>query len=159
MKVDLYVVGVCQNNGQPTQIAGGGVVLVFTDKHGRASFRSYKYALGNSTQNLADLQVARLALASIRSSHRGTSAVLHIGSNYVERMLEREGKAFVSKPSKNEKAVTEMRRWFLDYGDITVIIENPNDDNMLQAKDQADIALATQTHSDSGTSQSFDMGG
>ncbi len=159
MKVDLYVVGACRDNGKPTQIAGCGIVLVFTDEHGRTSFRSSQYGLGNSTQNLADVQATRLALASVRAAHRGTPAVLHISSNYVSRMLECEGKAFIASPSKNVVEVREMRRWFSYYSDILVIVENPNDDHMAQAKDQAEISLSTQTHSDSGTLQSFESGG
>lgn len=154
-KIDLYAISICQNNGQPTQISGGGTVMVFTDEHGRASFRSSKYAFGNSTQNLADLQIVRLILASVRSAHRGVSTTLHVGSTYVKQMLEIDGRAFVANPSKNEQVVTEMRRWFSYYNSITVIVENQNDYNMAQAKEQASIALSTQQNDDSGTINSF----
>jgi hypothetical protein len=72
-------------------------------------------------------------------------------------MLEREGKAFILSPEEYVREVDEVRRWFGYYGDISVVIENPNDDNMIQAKDLADMALATQEHSDSGTLEGFDV--
>lgn len=156
MKIDLYCVGMCRDNGKPTQLAGCGVVVVFTDDHSRTSFRSFKWALGNSTQNLADLQAARLALASVKSAFRGATSILHTNSSYVLRMLERDGKAFVVNPKKNTAEVEEVRKWFGFYNDIAAIVENPNDDNMVQARDLAEMALNTQEHSDSGTLEGFD---
>lgn len=156
MKIDFYCVGMCQDNGKPTQIAGCGVVIVFTDDHDRTKFRTFKYGLGNSTQNLADLQAVRLALSSVRPAFRGGETVLHVNSSYVTRMMEREGKAFLSNPQKNSREVTEVRRWYSFYSNISVVVENPDDDNMMQAKDLAEIGLATQEHSDSGTLEGFD---
>jgi ribonuclease HI len=146
----------CRDNGKPTQIAGCGVVVVFTDDHNRTQFRTYKYGLGNSTQNLADLQAVRLALASVRPAFRGGEAILHVNSSYVLRVMEREGKAFIVNPKKNVREVTEVRKWYGFYNDISVVMENPNDDNMMQAKDLAEMGLATQEHSDSGTLEGFD---
>ena len=167
MKFDIYTVGVCQNDGHPTQIAGCGMVLVFTDDFERISFRSMNYGLGNSTQNLADIQAIRLALASVRASHRSLPTVLHTNSHYANMVLEcfsddisqsapepLIGKDFVVKPTKNVDTIAEMRRWFSYYDEITVIVEDPDDplaNYMTQARDQADIALTTQTRSDSGT--------
>lgn len=172
MKFDIYTVGVCQNDGHPTQIAGCGVVMVFTDDYDRVSFRSANYGLGNSTQNLADIQAIRLALASVRALHRSVPTVLHTNSHYVNMVLEcfsddisqsapeqLTGKDFVVKPTKNVDAIAEMRRWFSYYNEITVVVEDLDDPlipNMTQAKDQADIALVTQMRSDSGTLLSLD---
>lgn len=157
MKFDLYSVGLCRDNGQPTQIAGCGVILVYTDNHNRVSFRSAKYGLGYSTQNMANLQAARLALASVKSHYRDQSTVLHTNSEYVARMLKRDGQNFVMSPAKNAEIVEEMRRWFSYYKNISVIVENQNDEHMLQAKDLAEVGLATQIRSDSGTMQSFSL--
>jgi hypothetical protein len=70
--------------------------------------------------------------------------------------MEREGKAFIVNPKKNVREVTEVRKWYGFYNDISVVMENPNDDNMMQAKDLAEMGLATQEHSDSGTLEGFD---
>lgn len=150
MKIDFYCVSVCQNDGEPTQLAGCGVVVVFTDDQNRTKRRIFRYALGNSTQRLADLQVIRLALASIRSPFRGADTCLYINSTYAARILEKSGKAFVESFFEYEHEVQEVRQWFGHYGKIS-IVENMNNNNMLQAKDLANIALATQEHVDSGT--------
>ena len=157
MKIDFYCVGVCQNDGEPTQLAGCGIVVVLTDDHNRTKFRTFKYALGNSTQKLADLQAVRLALASVRSSFRSGNAHLHIDSTYVARILEKSGKAFIESLSEYKREAQEVRQWFGYYSRILVIVENQNDENMLQAKDLANIGLATQEHSDSGTLDGLDL--
>jgi len=158
MKIDFYCVGICRDDGKPTQLAGCGIVIVFTDDQNKTKFRSSKYGLGNSTQNLADLQTVRLALASVKSSFRGVeSTIIHTSSPHAAKMLEREGKAFVAGISENTHVVDEIRKWFGFYSNISIIVENPNDDNMIQAKDFADIALVTQEHSDSGTLDSFNI--
>ena len=174
MKFDIYTVGVCQNDNQPTQIAGCGIIMIFTDDYDRVSFRSANYGLGNSTQNLADVQAVRLALASVRALHRSVPTTLHTNSHYVNMILEcfsndvsqstpeqSIGKDFVVKPTKDVDIIAEMRRWFSYYDDITVIVEDPDDplsNSMTQAKDQADTALITQMRSDSGTLLSLNAG-
>lgn len=157
MKIDFYCVGMCRDDGEPTQIAGCGIVIVFTDDHNRVKFRSFQYGLGNSSQNLADLQAIRLALSSVTSMFRSGRADVHTDSPYAAQMLERDGKAFVVDSDVNE--VIEARRWYGYYGDITVVVEDPQDDSMVQARDLAEIALATQEHSDSGTLDGFDASG
>ena len=161
MKIDFYCVGVCQNDGEPTQLAGCGVVVVFTDDYNRIKLRAYKYALGNSTQNLADLQAVRLAFASVRSPYRSATTHLHTNSVYVARMLKRDGKAFAEVPTEYQHEVQMVRQWFGYYDQIIVVAENPQivtqtDENMLQAKDLADMGLITQEHADSGTLERFD---
>ena len=161
MKFDIYTVGICQNDGHPTQIAGCGIVLVFTDDYDRISFRSMNYGLGGSTQDLADIQAVRFALASVRALHRSVTTILHTNSHYVNMILERgdDGSSFIVEPTKHVNAIAEMRRWFSYYDEIIVVVEDPDDplaNYMTQAKDQADIALATQTRSDSGTLLSLD---
>lgn len=151
MKIDFYCVSICQNDGEPTQLAGCGIVVVFTDDHNRTKFRTFKYALGNSTQRLADLQVIRLALASVRSPFRSANACLHINSTYAARMLEKSGKAFVESFFEYEYEIKEVRQWFGYYGKMYFVVGDMSNENMLQAKYLADIALATQEHADSGT--------
>lgn len=156
MKIDFYCIGVCVNDGEPTQLAGCGVVAIFTDDYNRTKFRTYKYALGNSSQRLADLQAIRLALSSVRSLYREANTHLHINSPYTFGLLEREGKAFIDNPTEYQHEVQQVRQWFGYYGRILVVMGNQNDENMIQARGLADMGLATQEHSDSGTLEGFD---
>lgn len=157
MKIDLYCVGMCRDDGEPTQLAGCGIVVASTDDHNRTKYRTFKYALGNSTQDLADLQAVRLALSSVKSAFRDSTVVLHTDSPYAARMLE-PVETLTSMYGYGSE-VTEVRRWYGYYDDISVVVEDPDDvllpqkshDSMVQAKDLAKMGLATQEHSDSGT--------
>ena len=137
MKIDLYCVGMCRDDGEPTQLAGCGIVVASTDDHNRTKYRTFKYALGNSTQDLADLQAVRLALSSVKSAFRDSTTILHTDSPYAARMLEPVFCGHIE--------ITEIRKWYGYYDDISVVVEDPDDillpqkshDSMVQAKDLA----------------------
>jgi hypothetical protein len=154
MKLDLYCVGVCHDDGEPTQIAGCGMVIIFTDDYGRIRARSFGYGLGNSNQNLADLQAARLALASVKPAFRGGISVLHTTNQYVVKMLDRNLSPVLRR---NDREIQETRRWYSYYNNITTVLEDHNNSNITQARDLAEIGLTTQERSDSGTLEGLDI--
>lgn len=150
MKIDIYCVSVCSGD-EFTRLAGCGIIIIFTDEHSRTRFRTYQYGLGNSSQNLADLQAARLSLASIKSPFRKYDTCLHINSQHVFNMLSKNGRSFVYEPLEDIVVVKDLRRWFGYYNNIRIMIENGNDDHMTQVFDLANNGLMTQEHIDSGT--------
>lgn len=146
MRTDFYCVSVCRDDGQPTQIAGCGVVVVFTDDQNRVQSRAFSYGLGNSSQDLADLQAVRLALASIKSSFRSDTSVLHTSSDYVIQVMCHQGGS-----QENTREIVEARKWFGFYGNVSVAKEDSNHALMMRARSLAKMGLDTQERSDSGT--------
>lgn len=150
MIIELYCAGACRDNGKPTQLAGGGVVLrAHDDKDVKE--RNFSYGFGNSTANLADVQAVRLALASIAPQYRRHKAILHIISNYVLSMLAKDGPGFKREPVKNSEEISDLRRRIGRYSDLEVIHAKADDPLIKRAKDLAKRGLDTQQNTDSKT--------
>jgi ribonuclease HI len=148
VRIDFYCAGICRDDGQPTQIAGCGIIVVFTDDHDRVQSRTFSYGLGNSSQSLAGLQAIRLALASVKSSFRSNTSVLHTTSSHVIQVLCHQGGS-----QEHPDEIVEARKWFGYYNDISVVLEDRNHDLMIQARKLAKVGLNTQERSDSGTEE------
>jgi ribonuclease HI len=154
MRIDLVCAGACRDNGKPTQIAGCGVIVRFVDEHERVQSRQFGWALGGSTSNLADIMAARLALSSVLPQFRGNHTALHISNMYVFDLLVGE-----KNPRKNKEEVSELRRWFGYYKDITIILYNKfnaggdvmDTETIARVQELAKRALESQEHYDSGT--------
>jgi hypothetical protein len=142
MKLDLFCVGVCRDDGEPTQIAGCGIVSKFVDDHDRVQCREFGWALGNSSERLAQLQAARLALCSVLPQFRGYPATLHVSNSIVEKSLDIE-----TDPEEFLYEIVALRTWYGYYKSITIIV-SPMDERVVEL---ANIALDTQQHYDSGT--------
>lgn len=147
MKIDVYCAGKCRDNGLPTQIASCGIIVVFTDDQNQSRFREFSYGLGGSTLNLANMQAIRLGLASVQSAFRANETTIYTSSAYAAKMMNPD-----VKPSVNKEIVEEMRKWASYYQNLAIVVDKDNP-IVVRAKDLADVALATQINTDSGTKE------
>jgi hypothetical protein len=149
MIIHMYATGVAMNNGKPTQKAGTGVILEAVDSVGRKVSRTISYPVGNCTTPCAEINAARIALASVVKKYRKEAIVtLHV-SPYVAKLFEMEGENFKTNPKKNAEQVAELRRWS-GYFEKLKVKASSRDDLMIPL-DLAKQCAETQNKSDTGT--------
>lgn len=142
MTIDIYCTGF--SSGQDLTVLGGaGVVLVFTDAHKRTQKREFYFALGGSTQDLADTQAVRLGLAAVAPAFRGAKTTVHVSSPIIADGLTTLGQA--------GHAVQEARRWYGYYKDIQVVLHSEPTALLERAEQLARTATTTQKDFDSLT--------
>lgn len=110
MRLELYSVGVVGKQN------GAGVVLCALDDHGRTRYRKLGFRLGANSVSQAEIQAARLALASVRAACRSWPAILFVTSNHVPTTLTQPAEGFL---------LTELHRWANYYSDLRVEVIPP----------------------------------
>lgn len=144
--LELYCAFSSRDNGKPTQLAGAGVVLIYTDQNGRSYKRSFGWSLGSSNSSLAEIQSARLALCSVLPQFRGYKTKIYT-TKRITKMLSGE-----SNPKNHQKEIAELKKWYGFYKDIEVIPSSQVlSDYVSEAKELAKKSLDEQQHFDSGT--------
>jgi len=158
MQLKVYAVGCCLNEGYVTQLAGCGILLVaineidgvYADCSSKM-IRRFSYGLGDSGQDLADLQAVRLALASVGPDFRKYPTEI-----FVNNQIAFDAVAAKPVPEAfNDKSVIKgLRKWAGFYDNLTATLSGFTLDDkkhigeaMLLAED----AAALQKQSDSGT--------
>lgn len=145
MTIDIYCAGLSE--GESLQAQGGcGIVLAFTDAHGRAQYREFHYGLGCSSQVLCDFQAIRLALAAVAPAYRSAKTTVHTDSIMVADALSG------SVPATG-KAATEAKRWYGYYKNIHLAVHGEPDAMLTKAQQLARRGLDSQRDFDSTTVQ------
>ena len=133
-----------RNNGNPDQKSGCAWDLFHYDDEGRTGRRTISQPLGNCTLPLAQVNVARLGLASIVKKFRKHKVTLLV-STYVHDILV-GGK----QPKKNKDEIDELRRWVAYFTDLKVeLVPQTRKDSELQ--ELAKECAKEQVQSDTGT--------
>lgn len=142
MKITMFCDVVVENNGQPTQMAGCGIILVGEEKN-QTRKRFLSFGLGGSDIELANIQVVRLALASVLPPFRRNPVFLHFTErNALDQICQ-------DKSENYPHQFAEMRRWYSYYNNISLILDTSDDENLVQANKLASIACKTQKNTDS----------
>lgn len=144
MKIDAYCAGASKGEGL-SLIGGAGIVLVFTDDHGRSQQREFHYPLGGSDQELSEIQSVRLALAAVSPPYRGAKTTLHVESPALADALTRTLGIHLNEPAK------EARRWYGYYKNIELSVHSDPQGKLLRAVELAKMGRDTQRDFDSLT--------
>ncbi len=143
MTLNIHCVGLSQSG-----LAGCGIVLLFMDAVARTQRREFYYGLHNSDETLAEIQAARLALASVGAGSRSAPTTIHTQSLVVANLLTKPALAAAPELSR---ATAEIRRWYSYYRRIEVVVAAARDEFLSRAYDLAQQGMSTQKHWDSGT--------
>lgn len=146
MKFEIYCAGLSRDEGQISQIGGCGIVLLATDGQRRVQCREFAFGLGSSSQMLADVQAARLALASIVPAMRVHRCFLFIDSQDVANFLTSPATVLGIR-----EQVAELKRWYGYYKDVSVNLLSAIHPRFERAKELAKQGLDSQAPYDSGT--------
>lgn len=120
MKIKISAAGIALNNGKITQKAGCVACLEIEDDLSRKAIRYISYPIGNATTPCAEINAARIGLASVLRKYRKTALVSLYTTQYVVNLLERnDDKSYVMEPKKNEKEVADLRRWASYYTSLS----------------------------------------
>jgi hypothetical protein len=145
MKLDICVAGASRDEGQISCVGGAGMVLTFTDKDDRIQRREFYFSLGGSGQLLAEIQAARLALASVAPMFRLYPTVLYTTSLGLAGILTDK----ISQSTFTAQ-IAELLRWYGYYKNIAA--EVVSDSELLSlATRLAHTGLESQKHHDSLT--------
>lgn len=128
MLIDIYCASSIKDNGKVTQLSGCAIIMTLHDGDVK-KIRKFGYPLGASPLALANIQAARLALASILPVFRGSSTVvLHLPNNPTAKWLEKgaDGK-YENNPKSNAQAIEEMRRWSSYYDDLKFYVDKSSE--------------------------------
>ncbi len=147
MLINIVVAGVCLDAGKQTQRSGCAALLSCTDKDNRKAKRSITTPLGPLSQPQSDIQAAMLGLGSIADRFRTTASVTLTCSNYVYKLLERDGGLYCVRPQKNTDLAQRLRMLYEGFGSIKVAAGTREDldDAAKLARDAANAADATDT--------------
>lgn len=140
MKIVGYCAAHCIDEGEPTQLAGCGILLTYIDFADRQVSRKYAFALGYSDSELAIIQAVKLTLASIKPVHRKYNSILSVSDDRVVDILN-------GGDSKHKEAAKSLLQWFNFYSDLKILYSDINETALELAKN----AALTQMHYDSGT--------
>jgi len=165
MQLKVYAVGCCLNEGYATQLAGCGILLIAIDEidgvyadYSSKMIRKYSYGLGDTGQDLADLQAVRLALASVGPDFRKCPTEIFVNNQIVPDFVIVKPNQFLARTTtlgmfSDEDAIKDLYKWVGFYDDITIKFGSTLDDEkyMKEAMSLAEDAAALQKQSDSGT--------
>jgi ribonuclease HI len=151
MKIDMFCVGACKNNGKPDQSAGAGIVLVHQDDSGRVRRREFGFPLGSSNAYLAEIQTVRLALSSVLPAMRHVPTEIHLITQHATKMLHTRDHAYTAVPKKHADEVGKLREWYAYYPKTRLTTEAKNHEDIVRAKELAKTAIETNEEHDSGT--------
>lgn len=141
MRIDGYCAACCIDEGDPTQLAGCGIILSYIDSAGRKKSREFGFALGGSDFELASIQSVRLALSSIIPAHRNYESVIRTDNPRIVDILNGADTRYV-------QASKVLKQWFGFYSDLKVIYDG------VRSSRASEIALKVaeeQEHYDSGS--------
>ncbi len=108
MKIEMFVAA--------TSVDGrgaAGVVMVATDPHRRVQVREFAFSLIGTSTDLAHVQAARLALASVKPACRNFPTVLVTDNPILAA-------AVVGDAMDDSPQVVELRRWCGYYANLDV---------------------------------------
>ena len=160
MQLKMYAVGCCLNEGYVTQLAGCGILLIAIDEidgiyadRSSKMIRKYSYGLGDSGQDLADLQAARLALASVGPDFRKHPTEIFVNNQIVLDIVAAGIFAGHTVRFDDEDAIKDLYKWIGFYDNATIkLVESTSDKKYIEeAMSLAEDAAAIQKRSDSGT--------
>lgn len=151
MQLSVFAVGHCGAAESLARLAGCGIVLVYSDNHGRVIKRELAFALNNSPPELADLQAVRLALATVKPLARTGSTMLHITSLLTYKQLHLVDGEYQAD-SKFTAALHDARFWLERYPNVILAVIGESAE-LARAAELARNACTTQRHFDSGTIQ------
>lgn len=143
MKIDIHCSGASRGDAH-TMLGGCGVVLRYSDDHGRSRSREMHFGLGNSDQLLCEWQAARIGLASVVPGFRTVKVSLHVESIALANFLG-------DKAQTANQVLVELKRWFGYYRDIDVVVHADAVGPMLRARQLALMGQETQREFDSLT--------
>lgn len=141
MKIEGHCATSCIDEGEPTQLAGCGIILSYIDFAGRRKSRQFGFALGGSDSELASIQSVRLALSSIIPAHRHYSSIIWVDNSSVVDILN-------GADTKYVEAAKVLKRWFGFYADLKVVYDTVRSD---RASEIALMVAENQEHYDSGS--------
>lgn len=162
----MYAVGCCLNEGYVTRLAGCGILLIAIDEidgiyadRSSKMIRKYSYGLGDSGQDLADLQAVRLALASVGPDFRKHPTEIFVNNQVVPDIIAAKPGTSCALYHRFDEAhclpvIKDLHKWVGFYDNAIVkLIESTSDDKkyMKEAMSLAEDAAAIQKQSDSGT--------
>jgi len=150
MKFTIFCDVVVKDEGQATQMAGCGVAII-AEEGARSKKRSYSFGLGGSDTELSNIQVVRLALASVLPPFRKSEVLLHVTDRRAIDLLARSGADYSITPDKYQVEIAELRKWYKYYSNITFILDASADKNIIEAHGLATAACQTQKNTDSNT--------
>jgi hypothetical protein len=145
--IEIYVAGAVRDEGEVSMMGGAGVVISFMDEHRRRQKREFHFGLGASPLALAEIQAARLGLASVLPAFRDRPTVLYTTSPELAAVVT-DG-AVVDDAFATQ--VTELRRWQSYYKDLSVEMMIVPTEPMVRAKNLAEAGLRDQKAYDSET--------
>jgi len=148
MIIEIYCVSSSRDVGKPTQMSGCGIVFIATNGV-QSKKRSMSFGLGMSSVNIANVQVVRLALASILPPFRKVPISIHITNKYIAELLQKIGSNYVIENDKDD--IKDMRKWADYYFNLSLILDVSKDRYMVEAKQLAKLAINDQKITDSDT--------
>ena len=122
MIINIYFDIVTKNAGEVAQLTACGVLLMLTNKDD-VRCRLLGFGLGGSNTDLAKIQAARLALASIDSRYRKTRIIIHLADETVLNYLK--------DAKEHTKEVDELVRWCEFYDDLGFTLSSSNNGNIM----------------------------
>lgn len=143
MKTDIYCASSCRDEGDTTQISGGGVYIESIDGYGRHITRSFRYGFGGSDNITASIKAIILGLSSVKTPYRKQHTILHINNELVKNAID-------NKSEIDHEAFVELGTWYSFYTNIQVALDNDSE-GMSRAKNLAEIGMISQEQHDSGT--------
>lgn len=150
MKITIFCDVALENEGQITQMAGCGIILL-AEEGTQSKKRTMSFGLGGSDRELANIQVVRLALMSVLPPFRKVPIFLHVTDRIAIDLLVKSGSSYAITSTKYNSQVVDMRKWFDYYLNITPILDASNDLIMIEAGDLASTVSKTQKNTDSNT--------
>lgn len=139
----LYDV-VVKDAGQPTQMAGCGIILS-AQQDSQIKKRFLSFGLGCSDFELSNIQAIRLALASVLPPFRKNKTILYVMNNDVRNCMKGD-------KAKYTDELKELNKWLKYYSDISISLCDFADQiDYTETKRLAMIAAQSQKNTDSGT--------
>lgn len=142
--INIYFDIAVANAGEVSQMTSCGILLILEDKDD-VKCRLFGFGLGWSDENLAKIQAARLALATIDPRCRKTPAVLHLADDTLLEWLRR------TDDNEYSDAINKLVQLCELFGDLGFSPESPNDENITICRNLAEKISVSQQSYDSLT--------
>lgn len=143
MKIRVYIEIMINDEGEPLQSSGCGLVLV-AERDDMVIKKELGYGLSNSTRTRSIIQALRLALCSIEPSFRRQEILLYIDDMYAYQLLNKVGNGYINEI--NEKFVKELRLVADTFKDMYVVVGGERDEYAIRASSIAKECADTQNN-------------
>lgn len=144
MKLRIYSFSYVKNRNKTNRTAGCGLVLLAEYKDKIIYRKHLGFTLANSDLLLSDLQSIRLALSSIDSSSKCHNIELHTNSKEAIEYMKMVNDDYIKECDKHSTIISEIRKLYLTFNSIDVILDMSNDQYMMKSKSLAEAACDKQ---------------